>query len=54
MFCLIKKEAKLAVQVYIVLQELTDIFDLFNLYKNHNYMAAPQSDLATLSAFEAF
>ena len=26
---------------------------LFNLYKNHNYMAAPQSDPGTLSAFEA-
>ena len=26
---------------------------LFNLYKNHNYMAAPQSDPVTLSAFEA-
>ena len=29
------------------------IIYLFNLYKNYNYMAAPQSDPVTLSAFEA-
>ena len=31
-----------------------EIFHLFNLHKNHNYMAAPQRDPVTLSAFEAF
>ena len=39
--------------LYNVQQNIFPFIYLFNLYKNHNYMAAPQSDPGTLSAFEA-